>query len=65
MPEFVAFALTGLLPLVLVVAVLVLLKRIADGVDRLEATLDRRLLRLEQAVRPGSDEVESRWPPET
>ena len=64
MPEFVALALTGLLPLALVVAVLVLLKRIADGVDRLEATLDRRLLRLEQTVGPGSDEVESRWPPE-
>jgi len=52
----------GLIPLILIVVLLVLLKRIADGVDRLEATVDRRLLRIEGTLSP--DDVEGRWPPE-
>ena len=51
-----------LLPLALIIVALVLLKRIADGVDRLEGTLDRRLLGIQKAISP--DDVEGRWPPE-
>jgi hypothetical protein len=51
-----------LLPLALIIVALVLLKRIADGVDRLEGTLDRRLLGIQEAISP--DDVEGRWPPE-
>lgn len=51
-----------LLPLALIIVALVLLKRIADGVDRLEATLDRRLLGIQKAISP--DDAEDHWPPE-
>jgi hypothetical protein len=54
----------GLLPLVLVVVGLVLLKRVADALDRLEGTLDRRLLRIQQALDPTGAAAEVRWPPE-
>jgi hypothetical protein len=54
----------GLLPLVLVVVALVLLKRVADALDRLEGTLDRRLLRIQQALDPTGAAAEVRWPPE-
>lgn len=65
MSSFVAIAVSWLLPLIVLVALLMLLKRIADGIDRLEATLDRRLLRIQQAVSlGGGTEVETRWPPE-
>lgn len=65
MSELVWILLSGVLPLVVVVVVLVLLKRIADGIDRLEATVDRRLLRIQQALVPPEDEQDRRWPPET
>jgi hypothetical protein len=64
MSEFVFILLSGLLPLIIIIVALVLLKRIADGVDRLEGTLDRRLLRIQQALNPGDAEAEGRWPPE-
>ena len=53
-----------LLPLALMVVALVLLKRIADSVDRLESTLDRRLLALHKAISPLDADAEGRWPPE-
>jgi hypothetical protein len=56
MSEFVVFAaLTWLLPLALVVTLLVLLKRIADGIDRLDRTLDRELFHIGQALTPDDD----------
>jgi hypothetical protein len=64
MSEFAFILLSGLLPLLIIIAALVLLKRIADGVARLESTLDRRLLRIQQAIRPGDPEAEGRWPTE-
>ena len=51
-----------LLPLALIIVALVLLKRIADSVDRLESTLDRRLLGIQKAISPGDGE--GRWPRE-
>jgi hypothetical protein len=51
-----------LLPLALIIVALALLKRIADSVDRLESTLDRRLLGIQKAISPG--DAEGRWPPE-
>ena len=53
-----------LLPLALIVVGLVLLKRIADSVDRLESTIDRRLLGIEKAISPVDADAEGRWPPE-
>ena len=53
-----------LLPLALIIVALVLLKRIADGVDRLESTLDRRLLGIQKAISPVDADAEGRWPPE-
>jgi hypothetical protein len=50
-----------LLPIALLIVALVLLKRIADGVDRIEGTLDRRLLGIQKAISPGV--AEGRWPP--
>lgn len=53
----------SLLPLVAIIVVLVLLKRISDGIERLNSTVDRRLLQIQQAIAgPGLDE--GRWPPE-
>lgn len=63
--EFVFIFLSGLLPLILVIVTVVLLKRIADGVDRLESTLARGLLAIEEAIDDGGgDDDAGRWPPE-
>jgi hypothetical protein len=53
-----------LLPLALILVGLVLLKRIADTVDRLESTIDRRLLGIQKAISPVDADAEGRWPPE-
>jgi hypothetical protein len=62
--SYVLMSLWGLLPLVLVIVALVLLKRVADALDRLEGTIDRRLLRIQQALDPTGAAAEVRWPPE-
>ena len=56
-------SLFSLLPLVAVIVLLVLLKRISDGVERVNTTLDRRLSQIQQTI-AGPGPEERRWPPE-
>jgi hypothetical protein len=61
--EAVVVSVVWLLPLAAIIYLLVLLTRIADGVQRIDATLDRRLGQIQRAL-AGSGGDEGRWPPE-
>jgi len=63
MGEFLIVTMTAIVPLAITIYALVLLKQIADGVSRTEATIERRLLRIERAL--GADTGDDRWPRES
>jgi hypothetical protein len=58
------FSIAGLVQFALLVYVVLLIKRIADGIDRSESTLERRLRAIQAAIAPPADPADQRWPPE-
>ncbi|GGI08184.1 hypothetical protein [Egicoccus halophilus] len=62
MGEIAVVVLGGLLQLAVIVYAFVLVKRVADGVERLEDTVDRRLRALERALQPPEPRDQVSWP---